>query len=64
MKQKPYGFYEAARCAMKRSAMLLLREPKARFIGRRPASFFMRVSALHLQTKEHCSRSALLFEAR
>jgi len=38
------------------------KEPKARFTGRSPASFFMRVSALHFQTKEHCSRSALLFE--
>ena len=46
---------------VKRSARLLLREPKARFIGQSPASFFMRVSALHFQTKEHCSRSALLF---
>ena len=47
---------------VKRSAMLFLREPKARFIGQSPASFFMRVSALHFQAKEHCSRSALLFE--
>ena len=46
---------------MKRSAMLLLREPKARFIGRSPASFFMRVSALHFQNKEHFLRSALCF---
>jgi len=37
---------------MKQSATLLLREPKARFTGRSPASFFMRVSALHFQTKE------------
>ena len=49
--------------AMKQSAHEFLREPKARFTGRSPASFFMRVSALHFQTKEHCSRSALLFGA-
>jgi len=61
MKQKPYGFYEAARPRREASAMLFLREPKARFIGRSPASFFMRVSALHFQTKEHCESSALLF---
>ena len=67
MKQKPYGFYEAARCAVKRSAREVLREPKARFIGRSPASRVASqlasctAGALHFQTKEHCSRSALLF---
>ena len=55
----------STRCArVKRSAMLLFRVAKPRFIGRSPASFFMRVSALHFQTKEHCSRSALLFGFR
>ena len=46
---------------MKRSAMFLLSEPKARFIGQSPTSFFMRVSALHFQNKEHFLRSALCF---
>ena len=55
----------STRCArVKRSAMLLFRVAKPRFIGQSPASFFMRVSALHFQTKEHCSRSALLFVFR
>ena len=56
------GLHEAARCAVKRSAMLLLREPKARFIGRSPASFFMRISALHFQKEKHFLRSAFCFE--
>ncbi|MBQ1955490.1 MAG: hypothetical protein II350_07085, partial [Clostridia bacterium] len=37
---------------MKQSATLPLREPKARFTGRSPASFLMRVSALHFQNKK------------
>jgi len=45
---------------MKRSAMLLLREPKARFIGRSPASFFMRVSALHFHKTIVLSMKRLL----
>ena len=30
-----------------------IREPKARFIGRSPTSFFMRVSAHHCQRQHH-----------
>ena len=40
---------------VKRSAMLLLREPKARFIGRSPASFFM-----HRRCASFPKRKALL----
>ena len=46
------GLHEAARCAVKRSAMLHFREPKARFIRRSLASFFMRFSALHFQKRK------------
>ena len=49
---------------MKQSATLPLREPKARFTGRSPASFLMRVSALHFQNKKSTSYEVLFcFEA-
>ena len=48
MKHKPYGLYEAATLlpwSEARGSLSVCR--KAHFIGRSPASFFMRVSALH-----------------
>ena len=58
---------EAVLRTMKRSANVLFLEPQAGFIGSIPASFFMRVSALHLirsKNEKSTSREVLSFLER
>ena len=49
---------------MKRSARFLLREPKARFIGRGPASFFMRCMARFTEKSHPLSRMAFSWQGQ
>ena len=46
---------------MKRSALFLLRVPKARFIGRSPASFFMHRRCASFPKRKQVFRLALFF---
>ena len=66
MKQKPYGFYEAARCAVKRSAVLLLREPNSQsefsaLLHRAKPCFIFHAPQVRFISKQKSTALAVLF---
>ncbi len=66
MKQKPYGFYEAARCAVKRSAVLLLREPNSQsefsaLLHRAKPCFILHAPQVRFISKQKSTALAVLF---